>query len=130
MKEIVSIHLERADEVLRDARILLDSNSPSGSISRSYYGIFHGAKAVLAELDLPRKSHQAVWGAFSQFVTNPGLMDRKYHAGGIDLFASRLDSDYLPKPKDTLKTAEEALSFATEFVAACRTFLGSREKGV
>lgn len=126
MKEISAVHLERADEFLHDAHALLDGKSFSSSISRSYYAAFHGAKAVLAELGISRKSHHAVWGAFGEHVAKTGLMETKYHGGGIDLFSSRLDSDYLPRPKDTFETADEALSFAIEFVAACRTFLENR----
>jgi uncharacterized protein (UPF0332 family) len=69
-------------------------------------------------LGLPRKSHQSVWAAFGQYLAKPGLMDKKYHAGGLRLFDSRLDSDYLPKPADTLENAQKAFSFAEEFVAA------------
>jgi hypothetical protein len=57
-----------------------------------------------------------------------GLMEKRLHSGGINLFLSRLDSDYLPRKKDTLDKASKALSFATEFVAACRTFLETRSK--
>lgn len=117
------IHLERADEFLRDSRLLLDAGSYSSSVSRSYYAAFHGAKAVLFRLVHDRKSHKAVWAAFGKHVAKPGLMDKAFHSGGLNLFLSRLESDYLPRKKDTLEVAQRSLSFATEFVAACRVFL-------
>lgn len=129
MKEPVAFHLARADEFLTDSRNLVAAKGHSSSISRSYYAAFHGAKAVLAELGLPRKSHQAAWSAFGKYLAKPGLMDKKYHNGGLRLFFSRQDSDYLPRPADTLETAEEALTFAVEFVAACHTFLENPRPG-
>ncbi|MBI3795213.1 MAG: HEPN domain-containing protein [Nitrospinae bacterium] len=78
--------MERSDEFLRDARILLDSGSYSSCISRSYYAAFHGAKAVLFRLGHDRKSHHAVWSAFGKHVAKPGLMDKGFHSGGLDLF--------------------------------------------
>jgi len=115
----VPIHLERADEFLRDARLLFES--------RSYYAVFHGAKAVLFRLGIERKSHHAVWGAFGEMVVNPGLMEKRYHKGAVDLFLSRVESDYSPRTKDTPETTQGFLIFATEFVAACRGFLQGRD---
>lgn len=128
MKDDVAVHLERAEEFLRDAGLLLEAGSFSSSISRSYYAVFHGAKAVLAALKLPRKSHQAVWATFGEHVAQKGLMDKKYHGGGVRLFASRVKSDYLPNAKDTLESAQKASAFAAEFVAACRAFVETAGK--
>lgn len=66
------------------------------------------------------------YAAFGQYLVKPGLMDKKYHDGGLRLFYSRIDSDYLPKPADTFENAQQALSFAETFLAACRTFLETR----
>lgn len=122
-------HFESARRFLRDAEILLDAGSFSSSISRSYYAAFHCAKAALSDLEIPRKSHQAVWAAFGQQVTKPGLMDKKFHSGGVRLFSSRMKSDYFPNSNDSGEAAQKALSFAAEFVAACRAFLESRKMG-
>ncbi|MBI5636582.1 MAG: HEPN domain-containing protein [Nitrospinae bacterium] len=123
------IHLERADEFLRDARVLLESGGFGSSISRSYYAAFHGAKAVLFRLGHDRKSHHAVWSAFGNHVAKPGLIEKAFHRGSLNLFLSRIESDYLPRKKDTLEDAQQALSFAAEFVSACRVFVESREMG-
>ena len=128
MREEAAIHLARADAFLNDSRILLEAGSFSSSISRSYYAIFHAVKAILSEFGIERKSHQAVWSEFGQKVAKPGLMDKKYHSMGVKLFHRRLESDYLPQPNETVADAQQAISFATEFVAACRAFLESRDK--
>lgn len=129
MSDISAVYLERADSALKAASLLLEGGFYSDTVSRCYYGAFYAAKAVLESIGCDRKSHQSVWAAFGQSVAKPGLMDRKFHRGGLDLFVGRINSDYLPRPVDTLKTAQQALSFAAEFVSACRAFLDSREKG-
>ena len=116
-------HLERAEELLAVARENLDNGHPADSISRSYYAIFHAARAVVRELGMDRKSHHGLWAAFGEHVAASGLIDAKYHRYGLDAFSARIDSDYLPKPEDTPEDAEEALEMAREFVAACRSFL-------
>ncbi len=126
MNEHSAVYLERAENALTAAGLLLERELYSDSISRSYYSAFYGAKAVLEGMGVDRKSHQAVWAAYGQLVAKPGLMDKKYHGGGLDLFDSRINSDYMPRPMDTQEAAQSAHSFAAEFLAACRTFLGSR----
>ncbi len=129
MKGEAEKHLTRAGELLTASRTMLSGNLYSDSISRSYYAAFHAATAVLEELGIERKSHQAVWAAFGKQVTQAGLLDKKYHSTGVKLFQQRIQSDYLPDPDDTAKDAEKALTFAAEFVSACRAFLDSHDKG-
>lgn len=126
MKGESAVHLERAEELINASHIMLSNNFYSDSISRSYYAAFHGAKAVLEELGIERKSHQAVWSEFGQKIAKAGLMDKKYHSTGVRLFNRRIKSDYWAKPNDTVEDAQISLSFATEFVAACKTFLEGR----
>jgi len=122
-------HLDRSEELLRAAKDLAELSYPSDSISRSYYAMFHAATAVLLELGIQRSSHHAVWAAFGQFVTAPGLMEARRHHAGLRLFADRSRSDYLAKPGGTREDAERDLEVARDFVAACRGFLEKRETG-
>ncbi len=79
MKSSAAQHLKRAEHFLVVSSDLLKLGHYSDSINRSYYGAFHAVKAVLSELDLIQKSHQAVWSAFAEHITNPGLIDRRFH---------------------------------------------------
>jgi len=116
-------HLERAQELLRAARDILDLGYHADSVGRSYYAIFHAATAVLPELGVERGSHHGVWAAFGQFVTARGLLDVRFHRVGIELFDARSRSEYRGKPADTKEDAEGDLLAAGQFVAACRALL-------
>ena len=129
MSDFSAVYLERADDALAAAKLLMDKSLYSDSVSRSYYAAYYGVKAVLERLGCERKSHQSVWAAFGQLVAKQGLMDNKYHRGGLDLFDSRINSDYMPKPMDTEETAQSSLSFATDLVGACRAFLEKKDAG-
>jgi uncharacterized protein (UPF0332 family) len=120
-------HLDRAEELLRAAEDLNELGYPADSISRSYYAVFHAATAALLELGIQRSSHHAVWAAFGQFVTAPGLMEVRHHHAGVRLFVDRSRSDYLAKPGGTREDAGRDLATARDFVAACRAFLDRRE---
>lgn len=126
MKAESAKHLRRADELLVVANDNLEMGHYPDSGSRSYYAVFHTAKAVLLELGIERSSHHGVWAAFGQFVARPGLMNSRLHAAALEALQSRVRSDYLAEPGDTREDAEDALAAARDFVAACRTFLKGR----
>ena len=122
----IAQHLRRADGLLTVAHDLLVGGHPVDSVGRSYYAMFHAARAVLKELGVERKSHHGLWAAFGEHVAAKGMMDPKYHRYGLDAFSARVDSDYLAEPDDTADDAREVLDMARDFVAACRSFLEER----
>ena len=128
MKAEVGKHVARSEELLRAAGELVRLGFPADSVSRSYYAMFHAAKAVLLDLGIERKSHHAVWAAFGQHVAAPGLVDRALHRVAILAFRARLRSDYLAEPEDTEADARDACASAEEFVAACRRFVEARSR--
>lgn len=79
--------------------------------------------------DIERGSHHALWSAFGEHVTAPGHLDKKYHRFALDLFYQRSQADYMAIPESAAEDAATALALTAEFVTACRTLLGSREKG-
>ena len=127
MRSEVAERLQRADGFICVAGDLLRLGHWSDAVSRSYYAMFHAATGVLLELDIERSSHHAVWAAFGEFVTARGLMDARHHHAGLRWFRARNDSDYFTVPADTREKAEEAVAAARDFVAACRSFLDSRQ---
>ena len=123
MKREAAEHLQRAAELLQVSRHDLDAEFSADSVSRSYYAIFHAATGLLLEHGIERKSHKALLSAFSEFVVKKGLLDIRYHNYFHKAFEARHDCDYLSIPKETREGAAVMLQRATEFVAACRTFL-------
>jgi hypothetical protein len=112
--------------MLGAAADLLSTGHPAVSVGRSYYAVFHAARAVLLVLEIHRKSHHAHWAAFGQHVTAAGLLPVRLHQVGLELFLARRESDYFAEPTDTPEDAQAALEEAREFVSACRSFVESR----
>lgn len=129
MRKETAAHLDRAAELLGVARENCDNRHFADSVSRSYYATFHAATGLLMTLDIERGSHHALWSAFGEHVSAPGLLDKKYHRLALDLFYQRSQADYMAVPESTAEDAATALRMAAEFVAACRAFLESRDKG-
>ena len=100
-------HLKRAVELLSSAADLIATDHPADSISRSCYAAFHAATAVLLHSGIVRKSHHAVWAAFGELIAKTSGMEAKFHRYGLELFTSRMRSDYLAEPDDTLDDAKD-----------------------
>lgn len=107
------------------AKELLDGNHAADSVSRAYYAMFHAATAALLELGIERSSHKGVIAAFGESLVKVGRMDARHHAALRRAFEARVESDYLPKPAESVDKAGATLDEARELVAACRDFVGS-----
>ena len=119
MTEEVQLHLEEADGCLAEAALLLASSYLGGTVSRSYYAMFHAATAALLHRDIKRRSHQGVIAAFGQTFAKPGIVDTRFHKYLAKAFYLRQESDYRPTARLTEARAREVLGLAREFVAVC-----------
>jgi len=63
--------MSKAQESLDAANELLKRRHHGFSASRSYYGIFYAAKAVLLHKDLQFRKHSAVIANFNRHVVKP-----------------------------------------------------------
>ena len=129
MKDDSGRHLNRAAELLRVAKSLIENGFPADSVGRSYYAMFHAATALLMELGVERTSHHGIVSAFSEFVVRKGIMENRYHQHFHRAFEARHNSDYRSVPPYAKEGAESLLQNATEFVGACRAFLEKNDAG-
>jgi uncharacterized protein (UPF0332 family) len=120
VNEEVRLHLERADDCIKDAELLLSANRTSGAVGRSYYAMFHAATAALLKRDIKRYSHQGLISAFGQFFVKTGQVDPRFHRYITEAFDLRQESDYQPLVEITQEQAGKILKHAIEFVEACR----------
>lgn len=120
MTEDVHLHLDRADDCIAEAELLLHASHPGVAVSRSYYAMFHAATAALLHGGVKRRSHQGIIAAFGQTFVKSGQIDARFHRYLKDAFDLRQESDYQPVVRLTDQQAQEVLGWAREFVATCR----------
>lgn len=123
MTEEVRLHLERADDCLKDAEILVNAQRPAAAVGRGYYAMFHAASAVLLQEDIKRSSHQGIISAFGQFLVKSGRIEQKFHRHFREAFDLRQQSDYEPIIDITIEQTRQVIQRAGEFVEACRGLL-------
>jgi uncharacterized protein (UPF0332 family) len=120
VNEEIRLHLERADDCIKDAELLLSAHRYSAAVGRDYYAMFHAATAVLLKRDIKRHSHQGLISAFGQFIVKTGQVDPRFHKYIAEAFDLRQESDYQPLVEITEQQANKVLERAREFVEICR----------
>lgn len=75
----VSKCLESADEMLEDARLLLEKNRSKSAADRAYQSMHHAAQGILYKLGvkLP-KTHSGLISLFSKHVVKTGIIELEF----------------------------------------------------
>lgn len=88
------VRLDTAKDCLRDAEILLNSESYKSSANRSYYAVFHAMRAVLVFDEFDSKKHSGIISEFRKRYIKTGVL-RTEISKIIDIqFSIRTHSDY------------------------------------
>jgi uncharacterized protein (UPF0332 family) len=120
VSEEVRLHLDRSDDCVKDAELLLAGGRYSAAVSRSYYAMFHAATAALLKRDIKRHSHQGIISAFGEFFVKPGQVEARFHKYIVEAFELRQESDYQPLAEVTEQEANKVFERARGFVETCR----------
>ena len=117
-KEMIDLSLYRLSKAkadLKDAKKTLELEMFDTAANRSYYAIFHAARAVLALDGQDYKKHSGVISNFQKDYIKTGIFDKAMSNIIKSAFDMRTDSDYedfyvVPK-EDVIKQVEEAEYF-------------------
>ena len=96
-KECIDLSLYRlskAKQYLEDAKRTLELEMYDTSANRSYYAIFHAARAVLALEGLDFKKHSGVISNFQMRYIKTGIFDKQLSNIIKSAFSLRTESDY------------------------------------
>jgi uncharacterized protein (UPF0332 family) len=113
-----------ARKALSDARLLLDNESPDGTVSRAYYAMLYAARAALSEEDLHAKTHPGVWHLFNRTFVESGRIPARLHKGASGTQPTREYADYAPGSLP-MEVAENSVALATEFFDAVIELIGA-----
>jgi len=116
-REYVRYRMERAQQTLRAASILLENGHLPDAVNRLYYACFYGVSALLATEGFSSGKHSGVRGLFDRHWVNTGRIPiergRFYRA----LFKRRHQGDYQDLVGFEAEDVAAWLRQADEFVA-------------
>lgn len=113
--DLCKYRLSKAQEYLNDAKSTLELKMFDTAANRSYYAIFHSARALLALSGKDFKKHSGVISCFQMDYIKTGIFDRELSDIIKSAFSLRVESDYedffIISHDDVMKQVEEAEIF-------------------
>ncbi len=123
MEEIVINTLSASCECLQEAEFMLNARFYKATVSRSYYSMFHTAKAALLSIGNEAYSHQGVRSQFSKHFVKAGIFDVSLSRAFNKILEDRILSDYEVGFKATKEDAEYAFNEAKSFYEIIKNHL-------
>lgn len=132
MIQLSQYRFSRAKEVLRDAETLLNQDSFSSSVNRSYYAIFHALRAVTALDGFDSSKHSGVI-AYITYINREyvktGIFEKRLSKILDTAFRLREKADYDDFFIISIDAAKEQLLKAEEVICMVQPFLEEKWKG-
>jgi uncharacterized protein (UPF0332 family) len=119
MTELVSLEIERGDEALKSAEMLLTAGLYRDAMSRTYYAVLHFARALLADKACFPKSHHGVMQQFSQHFIKNGIISVEIGRILARQQKFREESDYTVESRFTPEVIEIEIADAKLFREVC-----------
>jgi uncharacterized protein (UPF0332 family) len=129
MKRKTEQLLDKAQDAIEAAELLLKGSKHSFAAGRAYYAMFYVAEALLFERGLAFRKHSGVHAAFGRHFARTHVLDPKFHRYLLTAFESRLEADYGVDMVLSASAVQEMLQQATEFLEAARRYLQLGESG-
>ena len=115
-QEHIEARVVMAQEKLRAAKKMFESDLYNDTISCAYYVMFYASKALLLALGEDPHKHEGVVSLFGERIAKIGLSDPKYGSLLRNAKNLRIRADYEDFFRATKEQAEEAIRNAEDFV--------------
>lgn len=120
--------LAKAKVKLVAARKLCDADLWEDSASRSYYAMFHAARAALIQIGKSPKTHEGTVSEFGRRLVLNGTFPREMGRAFADAKSARETYEYSTIEEISSDEAENLLENGEKFVSHVEKYLGTRKK--
>lgn len=120
---LAKYRLQKASTDLDAARLNYEHELLDAAANRSYYAIFHAARAVLALTGQDYKKHSGVIAFFRKEYIKTGILDTKLSDIIQDAFEIRTDCDYEDFYVVAKEDVEQQIKNAAYFILAIEQYL-------
>jgi uncharacterized protein (UPF0332 family) len=122
--------IQRAEDDLDSAELFYTRDRYSISIDRSYYSIFHAAKALFALDQFDVRNHFGLKTYFGLLYVKPGLIETEFSKMLSAAFKLMKKSNYQDYFYATKEDAQEQLENAKKFLKRIKKFIDEIKKGI
>ena len=120
---LAKYRLQKASTDLDAARFNYEHGLFDAAANRSYYAIFHAARAVLALTGQDYKKHSGVIAFFRRDYIKTGILDKKLSDIIQDAFEIRTDCDYEDFYVVAKEDVEQQIKNAEYFISVIEKYL-------
>ncbi|KXA88781.1 hypothetical protein AKJ66_02745 [candidate division MSBL1 archaeon SCGC-AAA259E22] len=120
LDKVARRNLEKAEERLDAARLLLENGKYEDSINRAYYSMYHSAMALLQTEGVSPKTHKGLIGEFGKRFVKTGKIDRRFSTMLTHAESLRESADYGIEPEIKSEDAEKVVKNAEKFLKMTR----------
>ncbi|MEM5790532.1 MAG: HEPN domain-containing protein [Candidatus Aenigmatarchaeota archaeon] len=119
-KELIEKELKEAKYDLERAKVAIEQNDFKWAIIKSYYAMFHSARALLFSMGLKERRHFAV-AIFLEKLSKDGKLESRYVDDFRAAMACREDADY--RYVYSIDTANYIIELAEEFLSRIKKLI-------
>lgn len=123
IQSLLKGYINKAEEKLKMARKLFESEGYDDATSRAYYCCFHAAQAVLLTEGLSANTHQGLLNLFGLHFVKTGRFDNRFGKMLSNLKDDRENGDYEIYSAIDRETAQQAIKEAEEFLKEAKRYL-------
>jgi len=123
-KKAVEEEQRGAEYDLEKARKSLEEGDFKWATVKSYYSMFHAARALLYKAGYREKSHRALVSALRELYTSPGMLKEEALSDFENVMDLREEADYALKFSEN--GARRSVRDAERFLVTARVILRSR----
>lgn len=124
IRTLVLYRLNRADESLEEALILLERDHINTFVNRLYYACFYAVTALLLSKGLSSSKHSGVRALFHQNIVKNGLLNREMGKFYDKIFDTRQKGDYADLVYFDKKEVGSWFGEAKKFISSVKDIIG------
>lgn len=125
MNDSVRELLDKSEQSIAAATLLLNDGYADFAAGRAYYAMFYAVEALLLNREMTFSKHSAVIAAFGKEFAKTGKMDARFHRAILNAFDLRNAGDYGSMHAVSEEQAKQALNDAVEMLAQIRAVLAT-----
>lgn len=122
-KEFIRLRIKLAHDKLKAAKVLFKAEQYRDCVSRSYYAMYHMAKALLFSRGEDPYTHKGVSIFFNKLFIKTNIIGKEYNRLFARALQKREDCDYDITVKITKQDAKEAIENSEIFISKCEELL-------
>ncbi len=123
IRALLGYRLERANEAIEEAQIMLDSGHTNAYVNRLYYACFYAASALLLLKGFSSSKHTGIRSFLHQHLVKPGVIAVELGQLYDRLFDTRHQGDYEDFVRFEVEEVAGWFSETQQFVSAFEKYI-------